>query len=91
MQREIEALLLAYSDDRNRETQMLQNLLSALAVGAAARQRMVRDLCSVVLAIEAHGAITAAASADPSADGKANDITSAVASLRPPRAPSRFQ
>lgn len=40
MQREIEALLVAYMEEKQKETKLVQDLLTALAVGAAARQRM---------------------------------------------------
>ena len=48
MQREIEALLAAYLADRNKETQVVQELLTVLAVGSADRQRMLRELAAAV-------------------------------------------
>jgi hypothetical protein len=48
MQREIEALLKAYVEDSSREARLVQNVLTALAVGAAARQRMLLELQSAV-------------------------------------------
>lgn len=44
MQREIEALLKAYVEDSSREARLVQNVLTAMAVGAAARQRMIEDI-----------------------------------------------
>ena len=48
MQREIEALLKAYVEDSGREARLIQNVLAALAVGAAARQRMIADIQAAV-------------------------------------------
>ena len=48
MQREVEALLAAYLADRNKETRVVQELLTILAVGSAERQRMLRDLAAAV-------------------------------------------
>ncbi len=48
MQREIEALLKAYVEDSSREARLVQNVLTALAVGAAARQRMFEELQKAV-------------------------------------------
>ena len=48
MQREIEALLKAYVEDSGREARLVQNVLTALAVGAAARQRMLLELQAAV-------------------------------------------
>lgn len=76
MQREIEALLSAYLADRNKETKMIQELLTALAVGAVARQRMFRDL-----AVAINGEATQGSSAsEESATGK--EITAAIEHLR---------
>ena len=48
MQREIEALLKAYVEDSGREARLIQDVLTALAVGAAARQRMIADIQAAV-------------------------------------------
>ena len=48
MQHEIEALLKAYVEDSSREARLVQNVLTALAVGAAARQRMIEDIQAAV-------------------------------------------
>jgi hypothetical protein len=48
MQREVEALLAAYLADRNKETRVVQELLTILAVASAERQRMLRDLAAAV-------------------------------------------
>lgn len=40
MQREIEALLAAYIEDRRKEAKLVHDLLTALSVGAAGRARM---------------------------------------------------
>jgi hypothetical protein len=50
MQREIEALLAAYLVERNKEAEVVQQLLTALAVGASARQRMMQTLSAAVRA-----------------------------------------
>lgn len=98
MQREIEALLTAYLADRNKETQLIQDLLTALAVGVSARQRMVRDMAAALGSqVPVSSAISAApsgpnprATADSSnAQGPAGgDITSAIQQLRVARGPS---
>ena len=48
MQREIEALLTTYLADRNKETRVVKELLAVLAVGAAERKRMLRQLTAAV-------------------------------------------
>ena len=48
MQREIEALLKAYLQDRSREARLIQDVLTALAVSSAARQRMVEEMATAV-------------------------------------------
>ncbi len=82
MQREIEALLSAYLTDRNKETRMIQELLTALAVGAAARQRMLRDLAAAINGDAARGS-------ESSAESEAgNEITAAIEHLRSVRGPN---
>lgn len=44
MQDAIENVIRAYNKDQAREAKMIVELLSALAVGAAARQRMMQDI-----------------------------------------------
>lgn len=44
MQDAIENVIRAYNKDQAREAKMIVELLSALAVGAAARQRMMEDI-----------------------------------------------
>ena len=51
MQREITALLRAYLEDKQRETKLVQDFLSALAVNAAGREKMLEDLAKAVIAI----------------------------------------
>ncbi len=53
MQREIEALLSAYLMERTKEAQVVQELLTALAVGASGRQRMMQELAAAVGATQA--------------------------------------
>ena len=48
MQREIEALLKVYVDDREREGQLVTELLTAIAVGASSRRRMIDDITAAV-------------------------------------------
>lgn len=88
MQREIEALLVAYLNDRNKETQMIQDLLSALAVGAEARHRMVRDLTSAVMVLQGPAPGAAAPPPATKAGEATGEITAAIAQLRSSREPS---
>ena len=44
MQDAIENVIRAYNKDQAREAKMIVDLLSALAVGAAARHRMMHDI-----------------------------------------------
>ena len=48
MQREIEALLKANIEDSGREARLIQNVLTALAIGSAARQRMIEEIQAAV-------------------------------------------
>ena len=47
MQREIEALLAAYLDERRKEAQVVQELLTALSVGASGRQKMIDAIVAI--------------------------------------------
>ena len=81
MQREIEALLNAYLQDRSQEARLVQDLLTALAVGSAARHRMVQELASAVGQTTA--GLSAAQKASPAT--LTDDITVAVTQLRAAR------
>jgi hypothetical protein len=89
MQREIEALLAASLADRNKEAQVVQQLLTALAVGTAGRHQMMQDLAAAVRSIPTVAASTAA----PPVDGNLSspdfsaDVSAAIAQLRAARAP----
>jgi AcrR family transcriptional regulator len=48
MQREIEALLAAYLEDRQKEAKLVQEILTALSVAAASRQRMFDAIATAV-------------------------------------------
>ena len=48
MQREVEALYRAYHDEKGRETRLIQDVLSALAVGAASRRMMIEELAAAL-------------------------------------------
>lgn len=48
MQREIEALLKSYLQENKREADLIQDVLSALAVGSATRRRMVDAISGAV-------------------------------------------
>lgn len=47
MQREIEALLAAYLDERRKEATIVQELLTALSVGASGRQKMFDAIIAI--------------------------------------------
>lgn len=84
MQREIESLLAAYLADRDREARLVQELLTALAVGSAARQRMLHDIAAAVGAAPAMEPADAPVIRDmPAFAG--SDITAAIARLREAR------
>ena len=99
MQREIEALLTAYVEDSSREARLVQNVLTALAVGAAARQRMMLELQAAVgleksqqATIIAPGASPEAIQAGPSSPKlrsvskiDADDVALAISQLRAAR------
>jgi hypothetical protein len=88
MQREVEALLAAYLADRNKETRVVQDLLTILAVGSAERQRMLRDLAAAV------GGIGSSSPAEPLSTFNENvptssfddDLCAAISQLRDARA-----
>ena len=48
MQREVEALYRAFHDEKSRETRLIQDVLSALAVGAASRRMMIEELAAAL-------------------------------------------
>jgi hypothetical protein len=87
MQREVEALLAAYLADRNKETRVVQELLTILAVASAERQRMLRDLAAAV------GGVGPISPNQPLATGENvptssfdDDLSAAISQLRDARA-----
>jgi 5,10-methylene-tetrahydrofolate dehydrogenase/methenyl tetrahydrofolate cyclohydrolase len=82
MQREIEALLKAWSQEHRREAQLLQTLLAAISLNAAARQRMLEDIASA--AATAIGVATPIGSLPATA--MADQLSEAVAKLKAARA-----
>ena len=88
MQREVEALLAAYLADRNKETRVVQELLTILAVGSAERQRMLRDLAAAV------GEVGPSSPNEPHSSSNENvptssfdaDLSAAISQLRDARA-----
>lgn len=87
MQREIEALLAAYLADRNKEAQIVLDLMTALAVGSAGRQRMMQELAAAVGAAppNATGAAVAPFLDRPSSPAFNSEVSAAVAQLRAAR------
>ena len=49
MQREIEELLKAIHVDQRHEQKLVNDVLAAIAVGSAARRRMIQDIANAVL------------------------------------------
>jgi hypothetical protein len=83
MQQEIEALLKAWSQEQRREARLLQTLLAAVSLNAAARQRMIEDIASA--AATAIGVVTPIGSLPIT---MADQLTEAVAKLKAARAES---
>ena len=48
MLREVEALFRAFNDEKTRETRLIQDILSALAAGAASRRMMIDELTAAL-------------------------------------------
>jgi hypothetical protein len=84
MQQEIETLLKAWSREQRREAQLLQTLLAAISLNAAARQRMLEDIASA--AATAIGVVTPTGSLPATA--MADQLTEAVAKLKAARGES---
>jgi hypothetical protein len=87
MQREIEALLAAYLADRNKETRVVHELLTVLAVGSAERKRMLRDLAAAVGAFET---VAPSVASEPVAEnspstGSEGDLSAAIYQWRTTR------
>jgi hypothetical protein len=83
MQREIEALLKAYVEDRQREGKLVTELLTALAVGAASRRQMMEDITLAVAQIGVEAPLAAAPVEEPAAyDPPYDPVTEAVSQLR---------
>ena len=83
MQQEIEALLKAWSQEQRQEAQLLQTLLAAISLNAAARQRMIEDIASA--AATAIGVVTPIGSLSITT---ADQLTEVVAKLKAARAES---
>lgn len=86
MQREIEALLKAYVEDRQREGQLVTDLLTAIALGAASRRQMIDDIAFAVGRVRSEGAIApvrAPVNAEPAQDY--DPVSDAVGQLRSAR------
>lgn len=49
MQREIEELLRAIHVDQRQEQKLVNDVLAAIAVGSAARRRMIKDIANAVI------------------------------------------
>lgn len=79
MQREIEALLAAYLDERKKEAQLIEDLLTALSVGAAGRQRMF-DAIAAIAGPPSDAVAAAPASISPLTI--ADDLTLGIGALR---------
>ena len=90
MQREIEELLRRFHLEQRREQKLINDLLAAMAVGAAARQRMIQDIANAVLEAmsgtdvasamrQEDGPLTREPSSDVSATEK--ELTSALQSM----------
>jgi hypothetical protein len=78
MQAQIEALLIAFMDEKARETQLITSLLAAISKASADRQQLFSQVAT------AAGAAQPASSPDHTTPGAAlaNDITTALAALR---------
>jgi hypothetical protein len=79
VQKEIETLVAAWTQEQEREVALVRNLLSSLAVHAAARRRLISDVA------------TAAVSAldnpqQPTSQAAADAITQAIKTIRQERA-----
>lgn len=83
MHHEIENLLRAYIEEANRESRLIQDVLTALATGSAARQRMVRDLSNA--AIQASTPRNSTLATDTATF--ATDVNLAISRLRGAQAP----
>lgn len=79
MHREIDALLAAYTAEQRREAKLIEEMLTALAANADARNRMVTSLARAVVGGLPSG----------SAEVATDDISSAVVELRQARAGAR--
>jgi hypothetical protein len=92
MQHEIEALLAAYLDERKKEARIVQELLTALSVGASGRQKMFDAIVAIGQAQPAT-AVEAPVKTTPSAAAIANfaqlsvadDLTASIGKLRKAR------
>ena len=84
MQREIEALLAAFLTERNKDAETMQRILTALAIGAAGRQRMMEELAAAVRAVPSAVTATQTLPIEPSGVPAhlSSDIAGAISELR---------
>ena len=82
MQREIEALLKAYVEDRQREGKLVTDLLTAIAVGAASRRQMMEDIATAVTSIRP---VARTEAPPPSQPASFDPVSEAVSQLRSAR------
>ena len=78
MQREVEALIRAYHDEKRRETRLVQDVLTALAAGQVSRRLMIVDLTAALARASGE---TASVSANFNSD-KDDEIASFVRRVR---------
>lgn len=78
MQKEIQALVVALQDEQKKETELLQSILVAMAVGGAARKDMIRDIAHAVARTEG---VQVEARAQP-AQWYEGDVATAISSIR---------
>ncbi|MEQ1615479.1 MAG: hypothetical protein ABL904_22225 [Hyphomicrobiaceae bacterium] len=91
MQREIEALLAAYLDERQKEARIVQDLLTALSVGASGRQKMFDAIVAIgQLQAETVSSVKSTADAPPASSrfqqlAIVDDLTTSISNLRKAR------
>lgn len=90
VQREIEELLRTFHLEQRREQKLINDVLAAMAVGAAARQRMIQDIANAVLeAMSPNTSLAAGERGDgplasappPEASTTERELTSALQSM----------
>lgn len=81
MQREIESLITAMFTEQKRETELLNDILMAIAVGGAARQRMLQDIAAAATRGE-DGDRKEQKFPDHTLQDKLSDLNQAIGALR---------